>query len=471
MSAINRREFLARSKKTSLGLAAGTTILANSASVRGAPANEKIVMGAIGIRGRGYPLMMGFAQRPDCEMAYLCDVDTKMFHSMPPAGYMTQVDKSLHGTRFEGIEKAQGKAPKCVQDFRQVLDDKSVDALVIATPDHWHAIPTVWGCQAGKDVYVEKPPTHTLWEGLKMVEAARKHKQIVQVGTQSRSAPYMIAAKKYIEDGKLGRIRMCRVMNMKFGRNFEMVPDGKPPEGFNWEIWNGPAPEHPYNATMHRNWNHFWRYGSGDMGGDGIHQIDLARWLCGVEIPHGAHASGGRFDSEGAAETPDTVAATLDFDKLVMTIEAGLFTPYMLKTDGEIRGSDMFPYWPQNATRFEVYGTEGVMCVGRHGGGWQVFVRPKDRKPVVKDQMFGRFPDPEHRENFVQSIRSRELPNADVLQGHLSMALVHYANISLRLGGEKLNIDPASGKFLDNPRAEALFKGEYRKPWVIEEVV
>jgi predicted dehydrogenase len=471
MTDINRRQFLDRSQKTTLGLAAGMTILKTADSVYGAPANEKIILGMIGIRGRGYPLMMGFAQRPDCEFAYLSDCDTTLFDGMPPSGYMSQVDPAFHGPRAEGVTKAQGKRPKCVEDFRQVLDDKSVDALVIATPEHWHGIPTVWGCQAGKDVYVEKPPSHNCWEGRKMVEAARKYERVVQVGTQSRSAPYMIAAKKYIEEGKLGRVHLCRVVNMKFGNNFKWEPDCDPPKGFNWEIWNGPAPEHPYNPTLHRYKSDFWRYGSGDVGGDGIHQIDLARWLCGVEFPQAAYASGGRFDTEGAAETPDTLVATFDFDGLRMTIESSLFTPYMLKTDGLIRESDMFPYWPQNATRVEVYGTEGVMYVGRHGGGWQVFVRPQDRQPVVKEQMYGRFPDPEHQENFAQCVRSRQRPNADVLDGHLSVSLVHYANISHRLGGKKLVIDQQTGEFVNDPEAMKLYKREYREPWVIPEEV
>ena len=471
MTKINRRQFLDRSQKTTLGLAAGMTILKSADSVYGAPANEKIIMGMIGIRGRGYPLMMGFAEREDCEFAYLADVDTTLFGAMPPSGYMKQVNPAFHGPRLEGVTKAQGKRPKCVEDFRQVLDDKSVDAVVIATPEHWHGIPTVWGCQAGKDVYVEKPPSHNCWEGRKMLEAARKYERVVQCGTQSRSAPYMIAAKKFIEDGKLGRIHLCRVVNMKYGTNFKWEPNCDPPKGFNWEIWNGPAPEHPYNPTLHRHKAHFWRYASGDMGGDGIHQIDLARWLCGVGFPKGAYANGGRFDTEGAAETPDTLVATFDYDDMLMTIEASLFTPYMLKTDGVIRQSDMFPYWPQNATRVEIYGTEGVMCFGRHGGGWQVFVRPKDRKPVVKEQMYGRFPDPEHRENFIQCVKSRGRPNADIEDGHLSVSLVHYANISYRLGGKKLVIDQENGEFINDPEAMKLYKREYRKPWVIPEEV
>jgi predicted dehydrogenase len=304
-----------------------------------------------------------------------------------------------------------------------------------------------------------------------MIEAARKYRRIVQVGTQSRSAPYLIAARKYIENGKLGRIHLCRVVNMKYGSNFQMGPDDTAPENLDWDMWNGPAPEHPYNATLHRRWNHFWRYGSGDLGGDGIHQIDLARWLCGVKRPKSAYANGGRLDSKGAAETPDTVVSTLDFDQLVMTLEATLYTPYMLKTDGLIRHSDMFPHWPQNATRFEIYGSDGLMCVGRHGGGWQVFVRPKDRKPVVRDQMYGRFPDAEHQEDFVQSIRHRTRPNADVEEGHLSMALVHYTNISLRLGGQKLVVDQEDGTIRNSADAMRLFKQPQRKPWAIPDNV
>ncbi len=467
---MDRREFLQRATRTGLGAAAGITILANPRSVRSAPANERIIMGVIGIRGRGYKLMMDFAKRPDCELAYLADVDSTLFHTMPPRGYMDQIDPALHGPRVEGVIKAQGKAPQCVQDFRRVLDDPAVDAIVIATPEHWHAIPTVWGCAAGKDVYVEKPPTHNVWEGQQMVAAARKYKRIVQVGTQSRSAPEFMAARKYLEQGKLGRIHMCRVVNMKYAAPFAMAPDSPPPKGFNWDIWNGPRAQRPYNATIHRHWGSFWKYGSGDLGGDGIHQIDLARWLCGVRRPRSVHADGGCLDLPGAAETPDTLVATLRFGSLLMTLEATLYTPYMLKTDMAIRQADMFPYWPQNATRVEIYGSAGVMQVGRHGGGWQVFVRPKDRKPVVPEQAYGRFPDLAHQENFVRCVRSRQTPNADVMEGHLSMALVHYANMSVRLGGEKLRINAANGTIDDNTRAMQLFKSEYREPWVIRTI-
>jgi len=455
MTDLNRREFLNRSKRTSLGLAAGVTILGNARSARAAAANDTIVLAAVGVRGRGNHLAQGFIDRGDCRYAYVADVDSNLFAS-----------------RAKAIAERQGgKAPKCVQDFRRALDDRSVDAIIVATPDHWHAPATVWGCQAGKDVYVEKPASHSCWEGRKMVEAARKYKRVVQIGTQNRSAAYNMEAKKFIEEGKLGQIHMCRIYNQKFWGNRPMVPDGDTPQGLDWDMWNGPAPEHKYNATLHRFWNHLWRYSGGDIANDASHQIDLARWLIGVDYPKAVYSTGGRFAGEGAADTPDTQIAVYDFDKMVVTFELTLYTPYMLKSDPVLRESDMFPHWPQNATRIEIFGTEGLMMVGRHGGGWQVFVRPKDRKPVVKSQMYGRFPDPPHKENFVQCIRSRELPNADVEHGHLSALMIHYANISYRTGGRKLVIDPATEQIVGDDEAMKLFKRSYRKPWVIEEEV
>jgi hypothetical protein len=163
--------------------------------------------------------------------------------------------------------------------------------------------------------------------------------------------------------------------------------------------------------------------------------------------------------------------AVFEFPQMLMTYEQTLFTPYMLRSDNGIRNGDIFPHWPQNATRIELYCEQGMMCVGRMGGGWQVYVRPTSRKPVVKDQMYGRYPDPPHKENFVHSVKSRMRPNADVEEGHRSMLLVHYANISYRLGGRKLRIDPKTEHILDDPEAMGLFKRAYRKPWVVQDQV
>jgi predicted dehydrogenase len=455
MTAMNRRTFLDRAQKT--GLAAGLTILSNAASVRGTPASEKIVLAVVGVRGRGSQHGPAFASRPDCRVAYVCDVDSNLFASRARA------IADAHG----------GRSPKCVQDFRRALDDKSVDAMVIATPDHWHVPAAIWSCQAGKDVYVEKPLSHNCWEGRKLVEAARKYRRVVQVGTQNRSAAYNLAAKNYIAAGKLGRIHFCRILNQKDWPNYPLVADADPPAGFDWEMWNGPAPEHRYNRTCVDGWHHFWRYSGGDMANDASHQIDLARWILGLDYPKSVYAVGGRFDSRGAAETPDTQTAVWEFPNMIINFDLTLYTPYMLKISPIIReSSDQYPYWPQCATRIEIYGSEGLMYVGRHGGGWQVFVRPKLHEGVLKDQQKGKFPDPEHRANFIECIRSRALPNADVAEGHRSALWIHYANISYRLGGEKLLIDAKSEQIVDNPSAMKLFRREsYRKPWVVPEAV
>ena len=456
MSTFNRRTFLDRSAHAGLGLAAGATILANAQSVWATPANNKVTLGLIGAGGRGGALCDGFLERGDCHVAWVADADIHRAEAAAAAA----------------AKRQKGKAPKAVQDFRKVLDDKGVDAVVIATPDHWHAPATIWACQAGKDVYVEKPPTHNCWEGRKMVEAARKYKRIVQVGTQSRSAPYNMAAKKYIQEGKLGKIHFCRVFDQKEWPNFAAVPDSNPPQGFDWDLYNGPAPEAKYNANFRSNWHHFWRYSGGDIVNDSIHQIDLARWLLGVDYPKSVYSTGGRFHQQGAAETPDTQVALFDFDGLVLSFELTLYTPYMLKISPIIRQSDTeFPYWPQCATRIEIYGSKGLMVVGRHGGGWQVFIRPKLHEGVVKDQKKGHFPDPEHKANFVDCVRTRKTPNADIEEGHRSILLGHLANISYRLGGQKLIIDAKTEKIVGNDEAMKLYRREYRKPYVVEDNV
>jgi len=455
MATFTRRRFLARSLRTLCSAGAGLLILPDARSVFGAPANDRVILAAVGVRGRGAHLAAGFLERGDCRYAYVADVDARLFPSRAPA-----------------IAQAQGgREPKCVQDFRRVLEDESVDAMVVATPDHWHALATVWSCQAGKHVYVEKPASHSCWEGRQMVAAARKYDRVVQVGTQTRSAPYARAARRYLEERRLGEVHLCRIYNQKFWGNVPMAPDVDPPEGLDWDMWNGPAPEHRYNPTLHRFWNHLWRYSGGDIANDASHQIDLARWLIGVKLPQSVYSTGGRFVSQGAAETPDTQVAVYECDGLVVTFELTLYTPYMLKTDPEVRNSDMFPYWPQNATRVELFGTEGLMVVGRHGGGWQVFDRTRNRQPVVKDQMFGRFPDPEHKEDFIQAMRTGRRPNADVEEGHLSALWIHYANISYRLGGRKLRIDPKTQEIIDDTEAMQLFRRTYRAPWVVPETV
>ncbi|MBN1852713.1 MAG: Gfo/Idh/MocA family oxidoreductase [Pirellulales bacterium] len=450
----DRREFLHRTGRLGLGLGFGVFSAGSTQRAVAASANEKIVLGIIGIRGRGNQLGESFASRPDVHVAYLADVDRSLFDS-----------------RIQSIRQHQEKAPVAVQDFRRVLDDPAVDAVVIATPDHWHALATIWACQAGKHVFVEKPASHTPWEGRKMVEAARKYDRIVQVGLQNRSAAYLLKAKDTIDRGNLGPIHMVRVSNQKYWENTPAVADSPAPAHLDWNMWNGPAPEANYNFNLWENWNHFWRYSGGDIINDAIHQLDLARWLSGQTYPKSVYSVGGRWSEAGVYETPDTQTAVFEFDNMLMNFELTLYTPYMLKTDPELRDSDMFPHWPQNATRIEMYGQKGLMVVGRHGGGWQVFIRPKDRKPVVAAQEYGRFPDHEHQNDFCDAIRNHRRPNADIEEGHRSTFLAQLANISYRLGGAKLQVDSSTESIRNHDEANRMLKRTYRAPWIVPEQV
>jgi len=434
-----------------MGAYAGTLTLGARGSLSAASANEKIVFGAIGLGGRGSSLIRNFSARPDVEFAYLCDVDSRRGRQL-----------------LRGFKSRQARTPKRVSDLRRILEDKEVDAVIIATPDHWHGLATVLACQAEKDVYVEKPPSHNVWEGRKMVEAARRYKRVVQCGTQNRSSPYVHKALEYMRGGKLGDVPLCKVFNLKSGGPFRKQPDTQQPAELDWDTWLGPTPKRPYNDRIqHGGWHCLWDFSGGDMADDGIHQLDIARWLLGKDYPKSVHCSGGNLAFKDDREVPDTQVVTYDFDGLVMTFELSQWAPYMSKTPGGIRGSDSFPRWPQNATRVELYGTKEQMVVGRHGGGWQAFTSGG----TVVAQEYGRPGDAPHRDNFIECIRSRNLPSADIEEGHRSAVLVHLANLSCRLGGRELAFDARTEAFVGDEEANRLLKRTYRKPFVMPDVV
>jgi len=452
MKIVTRRRFLSDSTAAGVALTAGSLALATKPA-RAIAANEKITLAVIGIRGRGRSHIEGFAKRPDCQVAYLCDVDSQYF---PACSKL--------------VEDAGAPAPKTVEDMRRVFDDKSVDAVVIATPDHWHAPATILACQAGKDVYVEKPVSNNPWEGRQMVAAARKYDRVVQSGMQNRSAPYNIKAKEYIESGQLGTIELVRVYNQKPQDNVKKSTNLQP-KTLNWDLWNGGAPDQPFNPTMYSAWHAFWRYGGGEVTNDGVHQLDLARWVLGLDLPKSIYTLGRPFATPGASETPDTVVTTFDFGKLTMVYEQSLYAPYMLKSDSEVRNGDIFPWWQHNGERIEIFGSKGQMILGRHGCGWQVFGRQSKRQPVVVAEMHGRFPDRWHHENFANSVRSRQTPVSDIEEGHKSALLCHAANISYRVGNQLLLLDPSTERFTNSDAANALFKPEYRAPYGVRDAV
>jgi predicted dehydrogenase len=442
MESVNRRTFL----KGSLGTAAMAAVLPQQAS---RAANDKIILGVMGVGGRGRQVAQMFAARTDVEVAWLCDPDSRRL-----------------GPAKQAIEQAQGKVPQTAQDFRRILDDKNVDALLNATPDHWHALGTILACQAGKDVYVEKPLAHNVWEGRKMIEAARKYKRVVQVGMQTRSAPYAMEAVEQIKSGRLGDVHMIRVFNMM---QHPMMAEGSEqpvPEGFDYDLWCGPAPKLPYNPA--RSWLNQWEYSCGPIPGDAIHQLDLARMLLGDKpYPDSISYTGGVKALRDGRTIPDTQIALYEYGDFTLVFEAALWTPYMKKIAMNIRDGDLFPDWPFCATRIEVLGTKGFMYVGRHGGGWQIF--DSDDKAI--ESRYGRQGDKWHQENFIQCIRTRQTPNADVEQGHYSALMCHMANISGLVGNQKLRFDPKTETFLDAPDANKHLKRTYREPWVVPEEV
>lgn len=450
MTLIQRRSFL---KEVSLGAAA----LALPEPARAVPAGDKVVLAAIGLGGRCSTLVRGFASRPDVEFAYLCDVDG-----------------SRGGDLLRHLQ-SRGGSPKRVSDMRRVLDDKAVDGVIVGTPDHWHGLGTILACQAGKHVYVEKPPSHNVWEGRKMVEAARRYRRVVQVGTQNRSAPYVKEALEFIRADKLGTVHLIKVFNLKQGGPWKAPGDGPAPAGVDYDAWLGPAPKRAFSAAhFHGSWHAWWTYSGGDMADDGIHQLDIARWLSGKDYPRAVAASGGKLaHPQSDAEVPDTQVVTYEFDGLLMTFELSHWASYMDKIAGDIRDGDLFPHWPQCATRIEVYGTKAMMFLGRHGGGWQVFTRAKQmsRPGELVAQASGRFPDPPHQADFVDAIRSERLPNGDIEEGHRSAVMVHLANIATRLGGRRLAFDARTESIPGDPEASRLLKREYRAPYVIPEMV
>lgn len=449
-----RRAFLSTSAGTAAALAAGASLVSPGvrAADRPSGANEKVVIAMMGIGRRGKWLLgEELCRRNDVEIAYLCDVDESQL---------------AEGAKL--VASLTGRRPKLVSDFRRALDDPAVDALFNVTPDHWHALGAIIACQAGKDVYLEKPASHSPWEGRKIVEAARKYKRVVQLGTQTRSGPYTQQAVEFLRSGKLGDIHMARVVNMKRNELLPPLEDGPTPAGVDYDAWLGPAPMRRFNANRFSyNWHWFWDYSGGDIINDAVHQIDAARLLIGRDYPNTVSSSGGKLAMNDAQETPDTQIAVWEFDGLMMVFELALWTPHMQKTPWDFRDTDGFPNWQFSATQIEVHGTKGMMKFSRHGGGWQAW--NPDWKEIANGP--GRHPHSPHISNFFECIRTRNKPNADIEEGHRSTLLCQTANISYRLGGRKLTFDGATERFKGDAEANAMLKRTYREPWVVPEQV
>ena len=415
--------------------------------------NDKVVLALIGAGGRGTQVILSMQKcTPGVEVKYVCEVD-----------------EERGGRAIDELEKQQKVRPKRIGDMRLSFDDKDVDAVVICTPEHWHALATIRACQAGKDVYVEKNISMTIPEGRKMIEAGKRYNRIIQCGFQNRSAPYNFSARDYIQSGKLGKIVVVKTYCMLPGHKPWIYKEDEPvPAGLDWDQWLGPAPLVPYNVSRHKGYNEFWAYSCGLPLADCCHVIDLARMVLGdPDHALSAYCAGGRVLYDDNRDIPDNQTITYDFGEFPMTVEASIYGEYMSKASPEIRYGNLFPNWPFNSDRMEIYGTEGMMYLGRHGAGWQVLGAGAE----VIAQDYGYFPDEVHQQDFIKCIRSRKVPNSDIGQGHKSATLVHLANLSYRTGKKQLYFDDVNEHVTNSEEANSISGGSYRKGYEIPEIV
>jgi predicted dehydrogenase len=445
MTGIDRRQFLQNSAALAASLSAFEIAATRSRAEEPATQpvkdtkkvgpNDQIRVAVIGVKGRGMEHVASYLRLKDARITTICDVDKKVI-----------------GPATKSIGLLYGSEPKYVQDLRKVFDDPEVDVVSIATPNHWHSLATIWACQAGKDVYVEKPISHNVFEGRKAVEAARKYNKIVQSGTQCRSQKGIQDAMAFLRSGKLGDIYMAKGLCYKPRGSIGHKPEGPVPEGLDYDLWTGPAELKPFNPNkLHYNWHWIWNTGNGDLGNQGIHQMDLARWGLGKnEFPKTVQSSGGRYGYKDDGETPNTLTTAFEFDDALLQFEVrGLPTNDEL----QVKIGDIF------------YGTEGVMAITSYND-YQVYLGPKlEKGPSGKG-------GGDHFANFLKAVRSRDAKslNADIEEGHLSSAYCHLGNIAYKLG-RKLHINPSTESFVDDAQADALLTRKYRKGFEVPTVV
>lgn len=436
MSEQNRRTFI----KTSVAAAAGAR------GVLGA--NDRINVAVIGLRGRGRDHMQTFTKASGCRVAAICDIDQE------------QIAK---GQKL--LEKLDGPKPETYTDLRKVFENKNIDAVSIAAPNHWHVLATVWACQAGKDVYVEKPASHNIWEGRRAVEAARKYDRIVQCGLQARSLEHYRRAIDLVHQGGLGKIYMAKGLCYKRRKSIGTKPDGPVPPGVDYDLWVGPAAMRPFNPNrFHYNWHWFWNTGNGDIANQGVHEMDIARWGLGKSTaPTKVTSMGGKFVYDDDQETPNTQLAAFKYDDCEQLFEVrGLITG----TEGNMTLEDDSHY-----IGVIFMGSEGFLTVDSNG--YQVFMGEKRQRTQyvkhIEPEPWSTLP---HVENFLKAVRSRKRSdlNCDIDEAHTSTTLCHLANTSLRLG-RTLTFDPKTESYGSDSEANATLTRTYREPFVVPKQV
>jgi len=421
---ITRRDFLKRTSVLTAGLAtAGSVRLARAAK----GANDKILVGVIGCNARGLAHIAAYLSLPNTEIAYICDVDSRA------------VDKGI-----AAVTKKQPSNPKGVKDMRRLFDDPNVDAVSIATPDHWHAPATILACAAGKHVYVEKPGSHNLHESELMVAAARKYRRVVQMGNQRRSWPWVIEAIQALHGGELGKLFFARAWYTNHRGPIGHGKEAPVPDWLDYSLWQGPAPERPYRDNLiHYNWHWFWNWGTGELGNNGVHSLDLARWGLEVDRPQRVICGGNRYHYPDEWETPDIYVASFDYGDKGVTWEGQSADP---------RGFEGASFG------VNFYGEKGAMALA----GNSVTVYDLNQKVVREGK--GKSDDVTHFGNFLDAIREGQPLKSEIEDGQKSTLLCHLGNIAWRTG-RTINFDPKSRKILGDHEAEALVTRSYRPGW------
>lgn len=408
--------------------------------------NDKVDVAIVGLGGRGQNHMSFYSKLPEANIAAVCDVN----QAAVERGQAT-------------VERLTGRKPKGYADMRQVFDDKSIQAVSMPLPNHWHALATIWACQAGKDVYIEKPACYNVFEGQQMIAAARKYGRMVQVGSQSRSIEHKINAMNLLHEGVIGKVYLAKGLCFKRRVSIGHKDDSPTPPGIDWDKFLGPAPMRPFNQLRFAyNWHWFWDTGNGDIGNQGVHEMDIARWGLNVGLPKGVSSTGGKYyvPANDDQETPNTQMATFNYGdaELMFEVRGGI-------TGGEgglqIRGG--------NTIGDLFYGSDGWMAID--GAGFQVYKGPKQEKTM--DETAAKVPDTiPHMANFLAAVKSRNYKDlhADVEIGVASADLCHLANTSYRVG-RSLKFDEAARKFIGDEEANRLLTRNYRKPYVVPEKV
>jgi len=455
MRNINRRKFLKQTTAVSTGVMVSLPMMKNSFA-KNSP-NDTVNIAVIGIRSRGKDHYKALAKIPNVKIAVLCDIDQRLF---PEA--------------VADVEKLTGYKPEIETEYRKVLDNKDIDAVSIATPNHWHALQTIWACQAGKDVYVEKPVSHTVVEGRKIVEAARKYNRVVQTGTQARSGVAMNKAMKFIKEDGLGDVYMAKGLCLKPRGSLGHVKNSEIPDGVNWDAFLGPASYRPFNENrFHYKWHWFWDTGNGDFGNQGIHQADIARWALSKRThPVRIYGIGNYHVWDSDQETPNIQQLVFEYeDDSILQFEVrGLAT----NSEAGVRiGNLIFGSKGWMSTESEDNGKSQVHFadINLLPSGYSSYKEKDgpiftDETPETSDMNYMHF------KNFFECVKSRKWQdlNADILDGHLSTTLCHLGNIASRLK-RTLQFNPHSEKFIEDDEANSYLTKMYRAPYILPEKV